>query len=323
MLFETGGKENLSFCLMTQHQKGMLSTLEKSTTDHEEAKRQLGPSRRQPSDDEEGGQTSVEAFDHSDTDLSAGEKTNDDKSSVKAHKDKGRREAILFFNRRLRQAVKNKDNNIACGVVQTRAKKGKQAIPVYDVSSSSPIRITRSKAQAIEISSEKPRPKNARPTKANKRKRAERTWNDGLEPRKQRKRSKLNEWLGIRTRSSPTWLTRCIKILSDEQRLAMKDLGFGRLLNLKMDGIPAKLGHYVVDNFDPGSLEKTLSYATLAIDVEVVHKILGTPIGGVSFNVLETRDAHDGGISKWKKKYPPSRFISPKQMVDMIEKESN
>ncbi|KAI7752490.1 hypothetical protein M8C21_012587, partial [Ambrosia artemisiifolia] len=158
---------------------------------------------------------------------------------------------------------------------------------------------------------------------ANKRKRAEKTWNDGLESLKQRKRSKLNEWLGIRTRSSPTQLTRCIKILSDEQRLAVKEMGFGRLLNLKMDGISAKLRHYVVDNFDPGSLELTLPSATLSIDAKVVHKILGIPIVGVSFNALESRDAHDEGISKWKKSYPPSKFISPKQMVDMIEKESN
>ncbi|KAI7757258.1 hypothetical protein M8C21_002986, partial [Ambrosia artemisiifolia] len=100
-------------------------------------------------------------------------------------------------------------------------------------------------------------------------------------------------------------------------------MGFGRLLSLKMDGIPAKLGHYVVDNFDPDSLELTLTSVTLAIDAEVVHKILGIPIGGVSFNALASREAHDEGISKWKKRYPPSRFISPKQMVDMIDKESN
>ncbi|KAI7744731.1 hypothetical protein M8C21_018593 [Ambrosia artemisiifolia] len=174
----------------------------KSTTDHEEAKRQLyydsdtplvnlkrlckrvvkdcqhddpGPSRGQPSDDEEGGQTSVEVSDHSDADLSEGEKVMMMSQA---------RKAVLFFcNRRLRQAAKNKDNNIACGVVQTRAKKGKQAIPVYDVSSSSPVRITRSRARAIEISSEKPRAKNVRPTKANKRKWAEKLWNDGLKPR--------------------------------------------------------------------------------------------------------------------------------------------
>ncbi|KAI7754403.1 hypothetical protein M8C21_020232, partial [Ambrosia artemisiifolia] len=211
-----------------------------------------------------------------------GERSDDDESSVKA--------------------LKDKENNIACGAVQTRTKKGKQAIPVYDVSSSSPIRITRSKARAIEISSEKPRAKNVRPAKANKRKRADKTWNDGLEPHRQRKRSKLNEWLGIRIRSSPTQLTRCIKILSDEQRLAVKDMGLGRLLNLKMDGIPAKLGHYVVDNFNPDSLELTLPSATLGIDAEVVPKILGIPIGGVSFNALERREAHDEGISKWKKR---------------------
>ncbi|KAI7740131.1 hypothetical protein M8C21_005272, partial [Ambrosia artemisiifolia] len=138
-----------------------------------------GPSRGKPSDDEEGGQTSIEASDDSDADLSGAGKSDDDESSVKAHKDK----------------------------VQTRAKKGKQAIPVYDVSSSSPVRITRSKARVLEISTEKPRAKNVRPTKANKRKRAEKSWNDGLEPRKQRNRSKLNEWLGIRTRSSPTQFT--------------------------------------------------------------------------------------------------------------------
>ena len=48
-----------------------------------------GPSREKTTDDEEGGQTSVEASDDSDAEFSGTGKSDDDESSVKPHKGKG------------------------------------------------------------------------------------------------------------------------------------------------------------------------------------------------------------------------------------------
>ncbi|XP_076922959.1 uncharacterized protein LOC143584925 [Bidens hawaiensis] len=51
------------------------------------------------------------------------------------------------------------------------------------------------------------------------------------------------KWRGIKTRSSPHQLNRCIAGLKEKQKLKIIEMGFGNLLSFKVDGIPAKLGN--------------------------------------------------------------------------------
>ncbi|KAI3773649.1 hypothetical protein L1987_48179 [Smallanthus sonchifolius] len=95
-------------------------------------------------------------------------------------------------------------------------------------------------------------------------------------------------------------------------------MGFARLLRFKMDGILAKLAHYVVDKFNPEEMEIRVPCGSIKIDSEVIHQLLGLLKGGVSFSSLVELDIMDEGVSRWKNRYP-GRFISPTKMVDNIE----
>ncbi|KAI3797586.1 hypothetical protein L1987_32845 [Smallanthus sonchifolius] len=95
-------------------------------------------------------------------------------------------------------------------------------------------------------------------------------------------------------------------------------MGFARLLRFKMDGIPAKLAHYVVDKFNPEKMKIKVPCGSIKIDSEVIYQLLGLPKGGVSFSSLVELDIMDDSVSRWKNRYP-RRFISPTKMVDNIE----
>ena len=51
----------------------------------------------------------------------------------------------------------------------------------------------------------------------------------------------------IRTRTSPRVLYDCIQLLNEQQRSVVTKMGLGKVLGLATNGIPTKLGFYVVD----------------------------------------------------------------------------
>ncbi|KAI3805158.1 hypothetical protein L1987_27271 [Smallanthus sonchifolius] len=54
-------------------------------------------------------------------------------------------------------------------------------------------------------------------------------------------------------------------------------MGFATLLRFKMDRIPAKLAHYVVDKFNPEEMEIRVPCGAIKIDSEVIHQLLELP----------------------------------------------
>ena len=54
--------------------------------------------------------------------------------------------------------------------------------------------------------------------------------------------------LSLQTRTSLKLLHTAIHSLSKAQIVCVKEMGFGGLLNMKTDGVPAKLGYYVVNS---------------------------------------------------------------------------
>ncbi|KAJ0752194.1 hypothetical protein HanPI659440_Chr09g0321531 [Helianthus annuus] len=133
-----------------------------------------------------------------------------------------------------------------------------------------------------------------------------------------RKRAKKDNWPGIRTRSSPIQLARCINVLSLEQRIIVKRMGFGRLLKFKVDGLPAKLANYVVERFNPLDMEINLSCGKIKVDAKAIHKLIGIPRGGVHLSSLPKVEPKDEAVTKWRDRFS-GRYVPPTKMVDMIE----
>ncbi|KAI3828254.1 hypothetical protein L1987_02352 [Smallanthus sonchifolius] len=94
-------------------------------------------------------------------------------------------------------------------------------------------------------------------------------------------------------------------------------MDFGKLLLFRVDGIPSKLGHYVVDKFNQEKMRIRVPGGKIKINSEVIHKLLGIPCGGVGFeSVTPDENLHEGVIS-WRQY--PGRFVAPAQLVDSIE----
>ncbi|VFQ62716.1 unnamed protein product [Cuscuta campestris] len=113
------------------------------------------------------------------------------------------------------------------------------------------------------------------------------------EKNKQRKRKKkvlgeeeeLNK-IGvksIKTRMSPKTIIELLKNLSEEQKEDVREMGFGRLLQLDISHLPLQLGYWLVENFDTRNVSLKLpSKKEIHINETSIHSTIGFPMGGES-----------------------------------------
>nr|GEY61984.1 hypothetical protein [Tanacetum cinerariifolium] len=70
-------------------------------------------------------------------------------------------------------------------------------------------------------------------------------------------------------------LFNAISQLSPIQNSCLQQLGFGKLLNFKVNSIPSKLGFYVVDNFDDKETEIRLKKESIKISMDSIVDMIG------------------------------------------------
>ncbi|KAK9050849.1 hypothetical protein SSX86_030181 [Deinandra increscens subsp. villosa] len=134
------------------------------------------------------------------------------------------------------------------------------------------------------------------------------------------KLKKLKDSLpGLRPRAVPNQLIEAIGALSKKQREAVKNIGFGKILTLKVDKIPAKLGHFVVDNFDQEIMAIDMGDdKKIEVDDDVVHQLLGVPNAGVELQIEKTTKSFEGIQKVWLDRYTDDQ-MSPAEIVDKIK----
>ncbi|KAK9049454.1 hypothetical protein SSX86_031576 [Deinandra increscens subsp. villosa] len=126
-------------------------------------------------------------------------------------------------------------------------------------------------------------------------------------------------WLSIDTRMSPKKLYETINILTKSQRAEVRKLRLGHLLKLRMDEIPKKLAHFVVDIFDPKDMVIDLGETKLHINADAVVKVLGLPNSGVLLESSKKKSTSTL-VAGWKARYGTT-YISPNQVSKMIKAE--
>ncbi|KAK9080788.1 hypothetical protein SSX86_000546 [Deinandra increscens subsp. villosa] len=127
----------------------------------------------------------------------------------------------------------------------------------------------------------------------------------------------LHSMPGLKTRSSPAQFARLISILKPKQRDSVYNMGFGQLLTFKCDGIPSKIGYFVVDNFDPQEMEIKAATSSVKVDSVSINKLLGIPMGSKSFLKSKRSKRRDPAVNEWRKRYP-NKDVSPKELVDQV-----
>ncbi|GKA41746.1 ulp1 protease family, C-terminal catalytic domain-containing protein, partial [Tanacetum coccineum] len=109
----------------------------------------------------------------------------------------------------------------------------------------------------------------------------------------------------FQTRNSPRAFFNAISKLSPVQKSCLEQLGFGKLIHFKVEGIPSKLGFYVVNNFDETTMEIKLENASLLITMETIADMIGIINKGVDIlveDVVKDVEMIKNWEDYWKKK---------------------
>lgn len=122
----------------------------------------------------------------------------------------------------------------------------------------------------------------------------------------------------LRTRTSPKVLFTTIKDLSDAQKQAVKDIGMGCLLGMKLDGVPQRIGYHVVDNLNTNTMCIGLETGNIKITEQSIHEILGLPVDGIDIESFQPPTGSTDLLQIWKTQFDKQR-ISPSDVQDRIK----
>ncbi|KVI07904.1 hypothetical protein Ccrd_013731, partial [Cynara cardunculus var. scolymus] len=129
--------------------------------------------------------------------------------------------------------------------------------------------------------------------------------------------------LGIRTRTSPKTLYDKVKSLTLTQRASIKDMGFESLQDMMVDGIPTKLGFYVVDMLNTTAMNIRMNDGAIPIRVKSIHEVLKLPMGGgIDLNSVEQSSCLDDMTTAWRKQFTKER-MRPKDVMNVVHKSAD
>ncbi|KAI3702163.1 hypothetical protein L6452_27889 [Arctium lappa] len=91
------------------------------------------------------------------------------------------------------------------------------------------------------------------------------------------------------------------------------------LLGMTIDGIPLKLGYYVVEAVNTTQMHLKVHTGVIPITVESVHQILGLPTGGIDLVKEDSLDAEDNLALFWRKHFIKA-LITPQDVINEIHR---
>ncbi|GKB96871.1 hypothetical protein Tco_0983008 [Tanacetum coccineum] len=128
--------------------------------------------------------------------------------------------------------------------------------------------------------------------------------------------------LVLETRSSPKTFYNSISTLKPNQKACLEQIGFGNFVEFKVDGIPSKLGLYVVDKFDAKKMQLKLAEGSLKITKNLISEMLGIRNEGIDIMAEEGKRNEEMG-SSWMKQYGNKKDITPGDIRLRIYKSNN
>ncbi|KAK9049738.1 hypothetical protein SSX86_031293 [Deinandra increscens subsp. villosa] len=138
-------------------------------------------------------------------------------------------------------------------------------------------------------------------------------------------------WYPLNNRCSPRKLVSTIKCLTKEQREVVKSMGFGKFLKFNLQGIPQKLGHFVLDNFSKSSMQIHVRGGSIKIDEEAISNLTGLPNNGIRLDTINPTqnlcekllylDGVDCNVMKVDRSIPTMMFwdLEKMQHIEILE----
>ncbi|GJW57768.1 ulp1 protease family, C-terminal catalytic domain-containing protein [Tanacetum coccineum] len=120
------------------------------------------------------------------------------------------------------------------------------------------------------------------------------------------------------------YLYKTIRNLTPEQRVVVRKLGLGSLLELKINRLPSRLAFWLVERFDSNTGVLKVFDKEISITPELIRKTLDLPMGYLDVEDTNLWDlaTPDPTHKAWKRQYPEGRRVSVANVADMIEKSS-
>ncbi|VFQ70678.1 unnamed protein product [Cuscuta campestris] len=124
-----------------------------------------------------------------------------------------------------------------------------------------------------------------------------------VKKRKDGLRKMKEKYMRIKTRSSPHVLQGVLDALNNIQKQEIEKIGFGSILRLRLTELLAKLGYWVVKNFNPRSSTLELpKHVRLHISIEDVEHVLGLPRGNIKIS-NKARSEKCSLVEEWRAEF--------------------
>ena len=119
-----------------------------------------------------------------------------------------------------------------------------------------------------------------------------------------------NENKSLQTRMSAKNLKKIIDNNTNAQMKALDEMGFGNFkTDFKFNSTPTSLGLWILENFDLEKCSLTLSNnRKIKVTRELIHEILGIPMGDKKVVYLKETSTEDATTRKWRASLPLSVY---------------
>ncbi|KAI3797168.1 hypothetical protein L1987_32421 [Smallanthus sonchifolius] len=129
-----------------------------------------------------------------------------------------------------------------------------------------------------------------------------------------------DEEKAIRIRNSPITLCKLVKLLTDKQKMVVKEMGFGSIIMFNISSLPTSLGYWLVSNYDPSCNQLNLGTHVITITSQTVHEVLGIPMGKVQFGKLKNPTMKDVVIAEFRNQFDiADKLPTPKNLFDHLK----
>ncbi|PWA86956.1 hypothetical protein CTI12_AA134540 [Artemisia annua] len=117
------------------------------------------------------------------------------------------------------------------------------------------------------------------------------------------------EPVNLKTRISPTNLKNVIRSCTPGQYKLLEEMGFGDYCGeFNFESTPTALGMWLCKNFDANNSALVLSEnRKIKITKELIHEILGIPMGEIKVHALPETTTADATTVKWRSTLPLSQ----------------
>ncbi|KAL8239077.1 hypothetical protein R6Q59_015644 [Mikania micrantha] len=125
----------------------------------------------------------------------------------------------------------------------------------------------------------------------------------------------------ILQRISPSNLLNWFSTFNEHQKKLVKDIGFGNVVNLKVDCIPTSLAFWLVQNYNEHTSTLNVPGCCIHITPELVNKVLRIPNGKKPVEEKRPSDK-DVVVAKWRKQFKNTAWIKRPFVMEFFKRVS-